>query len=390
MSSGYPDLDTGLPVARYTRDLVTPQAWVGEDSFSGKDPAVFLEHNRVVTKRWAEQLRFQREDKTAGFLLFSAECWFRHSYDAETVSPYPVIEALRYAFSPVGLALETGRRRFFSGETVETAVFITNDDERGRDFRDLQLTFTAGVARVSVAVPKLAYYQTVRVPLKLTMPSTARREKVQSVVTLSNASGELSRSIEPIEIFPTEPMPDMTKFVTDASQLAPGAPLRASVEAGATAILLRPGKRIVELFPNDVQEVRSVTGEYADWAPIADTPLARGLDRAGIKWWARANDWRVFVAGSAHRLRPGGKARELIRFIPAHSYIPPDRVPDQYMTVLFEIPLGRGRVWVCDLDLEASAAVDPAARRLANNLLTAAADPTSTARVLDIPKLGTN
>ena len=29
MSTGYPDLDTGLPVFRYTRDLVTPQAWIG-------------------------------------------------------------------------------------------------------------------------------------------------------------------------------------------------------------------------------------------------------------------------------------------------------------------------------------------------------------------------
>jgi len=32
MSSGYPDLDTGLPVLRYTRDLLTPQAWVGPHS----------------------------------------------------------------------------------------------------------------------------------------------------------------------------------------------------------------------------------------------------------------------------------------------------------------------------------------------------------------------
>jgi len=58
MSTGYPDLDTGLPVLRYTRDLLTPQAWVGLDSYPGSDPAVFLEHDHAVTKRWAEQLRF--------------------------------------------------------------------------------------------------------------------------------------------------------------------------------------------------------------------------------------------------------------------------------------------------------------------------------------------
>src|SRR5947207_5917906 len=115
MSSGYPDLDTGLPVLRYTRDMATPQAWVGAEAEPGHDPAVFLEHHRAVTKRWAEQLRFKRGDRTAGFLLFSAECWFRHSYDAKTVKPYPVLAAMREAWAPLGLAIEIGRRRFFSG-----------------------------------------------------------------------------------------------------------------------------------------------------------------------------------------------------------------------------------------------------------------------------------
>ncbi|MEK7856483.1 MAG: glycoside hydrolase family 2 TIM barrel-domain containing protein, partial [Acidobacteriota bacterium] len=45
ISTGYPDLDTGLPVLRYTRDLLTPQAWVGKDSLPGSDPTIFLEHH---------------------------------------------------------------------------------------------------------------------------------------------------------------------------------------------------------------------------------------------------------------------------------------------------------------------------------------------------------
>nr|MBA2305073.1 hypothetical protein [Acidobacteriota bacterium] len=139
MSTGYPDLDTGRPVLRYTRDLVTPQAWVGQDAYPGSDPAVFLEHNRAVTKRWAEQLRFQRGDRTAGFMLFSAECWFAHSYDTPLVVPYPVYHAMREAWSPVGLALETGWRRFYAGEEIDTGVFVTNDDEQFRDRQRLSL-----------------------------------------------------------------------------------------------------------------------------------------------------------------------------------------------------------------------------------------------------------
>src|SRR5688500_15550146 len=88
-STGYPDLDTGLPVLRYTRDLLTPQAWVGVYAYPGNDPKWFLEYNRAVTKRWAEQLRLQRGQNTSGFSLFSAECWFSHSYDPARATPYP-------------------------------------------------------------------------------------------------------------------------------------------------------------------------------------------------------------------------------------------------------------------------------------------------------------
>src|SRR5688572_7033620 len=52
MSSGYPDLDTGLPVLRYTRDLVTPQAWVGVYAYPGNDPEIFLNEHAKVTKKW--------------------------------------------------------------------------------------------------------------------------------------------------------------------------------------------------------------------------------------------------------------------------------------------------------------------------------------------------
>jgi hypothetical protein len=94
---------------------------------------------------------------------------------------------------------------------------------------------------------------------------------------------------------------------------------------------------------------------------------------------------RGVIASSAHRLKPNGAARELIRFIPAHGYISAERVPEQYMSALFEIPVGLGRVWVCDLDLEESVAVDPAARLLAMNLLRAAADPSSTKNLPVVP-----
>jgi hypothetical protein len=439
MSTGYPDLDTGLPVLRYTRDLITPQAWVGQDALPGRNPAVFLEHNRAVTKRWAEQLRSQRGDKTAGFLLFSAECWFAHSYDAPHVKPYPVYEAMRDAWSPVGLALETGRRRFFAGEEIETAVFITNDDEQFRDFRGLTLrvAFVDEKTKKEIAaadvgkIENLPYYAGVRLPVRLRVPPPKEaRQPLNLVFRLSEGKTEISRTLDRIEIFAKPentiaPLAgsravtlsigdDLRQFAVEAKVfqtvseqipanseasrtvllingedspkiLQSGGRGRKLVEQGATAILFSPGKSAVDMFPNDVLSVRRVTGEYADYAPSANTKLTEGLAAMDIKWWGRKNDWRVFVAGSAHRLKTGGAARELIRFIPSHGYIAAERVPEQYMAVLFEIPLGKGRVWVCDFDLEESIAVDPAARIFAENLLNAAADQNSTKNLIKMP-----
>src|SRR5439155_13951288 len=125
--------------------------------------------------------------------------------------------------------------------------------------------------------------------------------------------------------------------------------------------------------------------EFADWSPCAGTKLAENLQPLDLKWWARKDDWRAFIGTTSRRLNAGGHARELIRYIPSHSYIAKEKVPDQYRVVLCELPLGKGRLWVCDLDIYASIDVDPAARIFADNLFAAAADPDSTRNLPKVP-----
>ncbi|MEO6034638.1 MAG: hypothetical protein ABIQ35_05240 [Verrucomicrobiota bacterium] len=154
--------------------------------------------------------------------------------------------------------------------------------------------------------------------------------------------------------------------------------LRVAIEQGATAIVFSPGEKLAKLFPAEVIDAKKAPGEFADFSPCATTMLADGLRPMDLKWWGRKDDWRVFVADTSHRLQTNSMARELVRFIPPHGYIPAEKLPEQYRSVFFEIPLGRGRLWVCDLDLEASISADPAAQRFAMNLLRAASNPGST------------
>ncbi len=331
----------------------------------------------------------------------------------------------------------TAQRRFYAGEAIETAAFITNDDEQFRDLHGLtlQLSFVDERTKKTVTtttvgnINSLPYYATIRQPLSIRVPETKEaRQSMNLVLRLTDGRNEISRTLDRIEVFgkpvqPAAPLAnsraitlalgtELQRFVNEArvfqnvshkmpsnteatrsvllvggslNDLQRGGRARELVEQGATVVLFSPGKSIADLFPQDVLEVKKVTGEYADYAPSAGTKLTEGLHAMDIKWWGRRNDWRVFVAGSTHRLKPNGAARELIRFIPSHGYIPVEKVPEQYMSVLFEIPLGLGRVWVCDLDLEESVSIDPAARIFARNLLNAAADANSTRNLTKVP-----
>jgi len=406
MSPGYPDLDTGLPVLRYTRDLVTPQAWVGVYAYPGNDPAIFLAEHAKVTKRWAEQLRYERGEKqTSGFSLFSAECWFRHSYDTDA-TPYPVLAAVKDAFAPIGMALETNQRRFYAGDTIKSNVFATNDDVEGRELRDLRLTAVLGNGDGSAqplgpesSTVGLKFYETKKIPVTFTLPTIeGNRKSSELTFVLKTADGKIiSKTTDPIEIFakPTAgqwasaDIP-VIKRGESLDALKEGGALRQKIESGATAIVFSPSKDIVKLFPNDLLDTRGTVekpdfAEFADWYPARGTKLAEGLKPMDIKWWARKNDGKAYVAGTSHRLKTGGKARELLRFIPSHSYIAAEKVPEQYRVVMSEIPLGTGRLWICDLDLEASAEVDPAARIVADNIYRAAGDADSTKNLQPVP-----
>lgn len=416
ISSGYPDLDTGRPVEKYIQ-LMVPQAWIGPDGEQDGDPAVFLEQQRAVTKRLAEQLRYERKDLTAGFMLFSSETWFRNSYNPDTVQPYPVYEAVKMAFAPVGLALESPNRRFYGNSVFKTAVFITND------LKDLTgpMTLTAdfigpgGKALKGggqAEAPALKYMATRRVALEARIPEVRGRVKVLLRIRLLSGGRQISYTEDPVEIFSPDwalqPMTDIPRgsIVAEglsaqlSAELAPAsvkvvsgetAPpknarvlltagtqdelqkresaLRRFAEEGGTVIVLHAGAAAEKLFPRDIAGSRALLGEFVD---LSETPreLRGDLEKMDAKWWGRG-DGRAYVARSAYTLK--GSAKALAKLIVVHGYVAPEKLPDYITSPLVEIPVGRGRFILSELNFEDSSPWDPVARRLLGQLLLWAA-----------------
>jgi hypothetical protein len=257
-----------------------------------------------------------------------------------------------------------------------------------------------------------------------TLPTTSARTKAQLVIRLLSNGSEIGRTVDTIELFrrpaaASAPRlgdvslrsigPELRKFLDEGNLFTnvtsglvshPGTKvvivgpddeldeqtMTVSVPGqGMTLIVLGPNKSLLKRFPDALLDVKQNVGEFADWTPVHATKLAENLQPMDVKWWARKDDSRAFVSSSDHRLKPNGSGRVLLQFIPAHSYIAANRVPEQYRSVLSEIRLGKGRVWICGLDLEASVNVDPAAAMFAENLFRAAADPNSTDHLPPMP-----
>jgi len=82
-----------------------PQAFVGDWAWEDRDPSYGLKRHAFMSKELTEVIR-RSAPETAGFLLFANTCWFQNVWDADTVTPYPVYNAVKLAFEPVLVTAE--------------------------------------------------------------------------------------------------------------------------------------------------------------------------------------------------------------------------------------------------------------------------------------------
>ena len=429
----YHDTDTGgqnpVYISRHTG-----KAWVGEQG--ELDPGRFAEHASEETKRKAEMLRIcRRELPTAGVALFCNSTWIQHviSRPPAEWKPLPVWEAARLGLAPVLVAVETPQRVLFSGAKLPTRLFVVNDDEQCRDFRDLKARLRwvdergACMSEESLPLGDVSYFQVRDWPIVLRAPSVT---KGMSPVTLQLvlSSGETAISTNHYGMRLASPA--FGAVAADASLViahagcdatvverlsAMGAkliPLAGAVHADAVLLgsvavaddqkacqALKPGGRILLLQqgakaarfcpdilkpvipPNDpklkpVPATVAVKGEFVEmleWG--SGNPLFAGLDAMDWKWWGMdPTAGEAYACTARHRLDPGtvGAGVKLIgRYVSPHfSGWTPEIALTQGGFPVFSVHRDWGWLVVCDLAITEAIAHDPRAGLTLLNLLS--------------------
>ncbi len=415
----YQILETGAVHPIYKMHY-SAHPWIGQSGVDG-DPAIFSEHTRAEGKRKSEKLRFQRDGQlNAGVMLFSNVTWIQYalSRPVEEWRPFPVWEGVRQGFEPVLIALETSQDVFYGGDTIETKLFVVNDDVTFRDMSglvaDLQVVGEDGgvLSQQQLEVGDVKYFAVESVPLKLEVPSVDG-DMIEATIELrlTDADGnEVSTNQYPIciasrawasadlagvKVFSAGLPKDVETFLTDAGVELVGTTSAADVlligpkgsqiderttEVDVPMVLLQQGSAAWKFIDPSISQGRrtsdqSVEGEFVEMLGHGDEghPLFDGLGRDDWKWWAQGSDAPAFAATSVHRLNPeDDRVTPVGRYLAPHLYWPGDfdaTYRDLLRFPVFEIERDSGLLTVCDLAISESIALDPRAGRTLRNLL---------------------
>ncbi|MFG1707033.1 glycoside hydrolase family 2 protein [Nonomuraea sp. M3C6] len=425
LGTGYPDFHTGRPEDTYLNLVHAAQPWVGAHA-ADADPAIFLDTHAMLNKELAEMLRRTRFEGrgTTGFLLFSTATWFKDFYSNPTIGKFPVNDAVRLAYQPVLVSLDSAARHFYAGEQFQTAVVLVNDHTRhGATTLSWEIVDAGGqhlAGAGSIPLPAVAYHANVRANVTIAIPATLAADRVAAVLHLTVTDGATTISRNQYDIVlathayaaagtaggadsvwlydptgATRPSLDAVglQYTTVGSLigLAPGNPdllvigkgavddtvlaanLRDYADAGGRVVILEGGDRTRELFPAEIATVKSVDGEVV--TPVHDdSAVFADMDPMDMRWWRHNDGSKPYVthrAAQFDRLNAVNIARLGIYTAPG----PPQATPtfderSGYPIFLKKTrPDSTGYLVVSELTTSTSATVDPLAGKLLANLL---------------------
>lgn len=416
-STGYPDNDTGHPVESYITQHGVPQAWVGSHALYSDRPDEFLETHGVITKEYAERIRRERST-LSGWMIFSNTCWFKDVYDAETISPYPVYWAVRKAWQPVLVSLESSNRHFTAGQKFSSEVWVSNDDPDRPTLRNLSLVWhvrdqSNGETSGRASLPDCAYDKRSHGQVEFRIPDKLAMDRANVKLDIELWSGEEVVSRNDYDLICAEDqfysasrgsvlvLENDTKtsdYLTSAGikcdsrraldwksldrsavvVIAAGVDKATLGSARDFADFVKGGGKVLAINAHGADSVMAMIPDLAadkvtsvdasgDFVEPLVPELLDGLDAMDMHWWNAEPEDTVRVCRFAYRVVEGDGVSLLAQHIQPHGYLNNGRKLSDYTSwPAFEVRRGSGKVIVSSFIL----ADDPIARRFWGNLVS--------------------
>lgn len=376
-SQGYPNNDSGHPTRKYIDQHYVPQAWCGDWAYEDRDVSVFLARHAFLSKELAELARRER-NKLCGLLHFANTNWWRNSFDADRMSPYPVYEAMKTALQPVLVSLELGPRHYFAGDTVTGRVCVVNDDWQhgglaaGEVVGELLTTAGRKLAECRTPIGPTAYYGNTWAEFRMTLPRELPAPRVDCRLRLRVLvdGREVTRNEMELLVatreWAAEPKAAVN-VINGAADLQPGT-LQALLDEGKRILLLNAGAALPKLLPEVVSGWRARTVEIVGME-AEEHPLFDDLQPLDLAWMHAAEAEIPHVADGMYVMHPGGPAKWLLSCTAPHGYLKKPTDQRNYFGVTgFELQRGKGRLIALELT-DTARQDDPVGARLVANAL---------------------
>lgn len=386
MSTGYPNNETGHPTRSYQLIHQNPMSLVGYKGYDFCNPQYFLQAQAFITGELAEALR-RTSPNSSGILHFSLHTWFKQTYDAVHIKPWPAYYALSRALQPVLVSAEIWGRNLYGGEKLTTRVFIVNDREDGTDLQPTVFHWQVVDADGQVLnsgnenVRIIRHYEHFHFEPVITMPHVADKQKVRLLLSLTENGVQVSANEYTLTIAPRTALnmtlPKDVRIVEGIDTLSPAAirQLRTFVRKGGKLLLLNVKEVARQLYPEYIKGWIIPTEGDICFMEKEDDPVFDGIEPMELRYW---NDNRRDIPTVCHaaiKTVRSVNVEELVGQMKIHAYIdggkPLDRIRriDQMRGYpLIRIKDGKGSVLVSTMSTD-KAETDPIAARLLENMI---------------------
>jgi hypothetical protein len=378
-----------------------------------------------MTKELAEVIRRADRDDANGFLHFAYLTWLTDSWLTDSVRPKLTYYELKTALQPVLVSAELYGRHWFAGEKITRRVAIANDADDGKDLSagvlawEFRAADGAVLSRGEMPSPLVKFYSNEWLEVEFGTPAKlpAPRVNAQLTLTLTTGGKVVSQNHYDIVLATREwaaaPMVSgqifdpagKSKAVTEKLALTMAKPadfdsgkllvvgdaaalvksadgvakLKRFVEDGGQALLLNAGGDALTLFPEQLKSYRQAKNQGEIATPLVpDSPVFDGIEPLDMAWFEPESRQVPQVCAGTYEVN---RAAALPLALQSRIHVDMEKkvkvdgkdiATFKYFedagSPIVEIKLGKGKVILSEMTLEA-ADRDPIAGRLLANML---------------------